>query len=221
MLSLVLLLVAGCAKPEDDIMPVAEWVDLGLPSGLLWAACNVGATYPEEYGDYFAWGEIEPNKEVYDSYTYRFYDEYGINKYNYDPRFSALDYTDTLTILEPSDDAATAHLADARIPAPAEFEELMNNTTSKWDTLNGVRGRRFTGPNSNSIFFPAADFRQFDYPPLNPGVKGHYWTNKLTTDTYPNQANVFFFMADEQYISNLQLRQVGLPVRAVRSNKRS
>ena len=192
LLALALLLAAGCAKPEDDILPEAAWVDLGLPSGLLWAACNVGANFPEEYGDYFAWGETQP-KETYDQYTYRFYnEEFWLTKYNNIPAYGGESgFTDTLTILQPSDDAATANLAHARTPTCAEWEELISNTTSEWDTLNGVTGRRLTGPNGNSIFLPAAGFRQLKSP-LSVGRSGIYWTSTLDT-THPRSAMTTLF----------------------------
>lgn len=127
-----------------------DYVDLGLPSGLLWATCNVGASSPEEYGNYYAWGETKP-KSAYTWDTYKYgtsSNDSDITKYN---------PTDEKTVLEPEDDAAHANMGgEWRMPTYAELSHLTANTTSTWETLNGVNGRRFTGPNGNSIFIPAA-----------------------------------------------------------------
>jgi hypothetical protein len=84
-----------------------EYVDLGLPSGLKWATCNVGATTPEEYGDYFAWGEVE-SKETYNWSTYKYGTDYDqLTKYCSDSYYGKDDFTDNKTVLDPEDDAAT------------------------------------------------------------------------------------------------------------------
>ncbi|MDY4512785.1 MAG: hypothetical protein SPE10_04975, partial [Paludibacteraceae bacterium] len=122
-----------------------EWVDLGLPSGLKWATCNVGATKPEEYGNYFAWGETEPNT-TYDWNTYKwatatwdatdeFWDLATLTKYNTDSDYSTVD---NKTVLELADDAARANWGGAwRMPTDAEWTELRENCTWTWITKNG------------------------------------------------------------------------------------
>lgn len=217
--SLVLLLAFGCTKPEDDILPEAEWVDLGLPSGLLWAACNVDAYNPEDFGGYFAWGETQP-KEVYDGSTYRFYDaESWITKYCNTPVYGGESgYTDTLTILQPCDDAATANLADARTPTPAEWEELINNTKSEWVTLNCVAGRRLIGSNGNSIFLPAAGICNFTSPANGVGRSGVYWTSMLDT-VIPREAKASCFLDSEELSVKKANRMFGLSVRPVRATR--
>ena len=116
-----------------------EFVDLGLPSGLKWATCNVGATAPDEYGEYYAWGEIEP-KGYYDLQTYLYY--------NVDlPDFSG----------DPQYDVASAKWgADWRMPTRAEYEELLEYCTLEQATLNNVSGYKVTGQNGNHIFLPGA-----------------------------------------------------------------
>lgn len=134
------------------------WVDLGLPSGLLWATCNLGADSPEGYGDYYAWGETAP-KSVYNWTTYQHCKghPYELTKYCTDSRYGHNGFTDDLTILQAIDDAATQKLGNgARIPTRAEWDELINNTTLTAPTLNGVNGFRFTAANGRSIFLPAA-----------------------------------------------------------------
>ncbi len=194
----------------------AEWVDLGLPSGLLWAKCNLGATKPEEYGDYYAWGETD-TKEVYLWETYKYctaMDEKGwvktLSKYNTDSEYGTPDH---LTTLQPSDDVATAKLGNgARMPTETEWRELIANTTSEWTSENGVYGRKLTASNGKSLFFPAAGGR--DGSELyDAGEDGVYWSSSLDAD-YPGGAWLFGFGSDGQgvYGSN---RRYGLSVRAV------
>lgn len=148
--------------PGPNPQPTINWVDLGLPSGLLWAECNLGASSPEEYGDYIAWGEIQP-KSVYEwgTYCYCTSDSVGnlitLTKYN-----TSTDYgtVDSLTTLQPSDDAATARLGSgARTPTREEWQELVDNTTIEWTSQNGVNGRKVTGANGKSLFLPATGYR--------------------------------------------------------------
>ena len=157
-----------------------DYVDLGLPSGMLWATCNVGANSPEEYGDYFAWGETQP-KVLYDWSTYQYCNGSGSTLTKYCDNFSYgyEGFTDNLTTLLPEDDAATANWgSDWRTPTYEEWEELLNNTTSTWTTQNGVSGRLFTASNGNSIFLPAASY--YDGSSLiDAGIHGRYWSSIL------------------------------------------
>lgn len=147
------------------------YVDLGLPSGLKWATCNVGASSPEEYGGYFAWGEIDTKI----SYT-------EDNSVTYGRTISDLqsqEYIDGYGYLTPSHDAARANLGgNWRMPTLGEIEELTDNCTWTWITLNGVSGYKVASKtNSNSIFLPAAGIRngtslQEDGRQLN------YWSSK-------------------------------------------
>lgn len=157
-----------------------DFVDLGLPSGTLWATCNVGATNPEDYGDYFAWGETT-TKETYNWSTYRYCNGSNrtMTKYCSNSSYGYNGFTDTLTTLEASDDAATANWGSAwRMPTKEEFEELNNNCTITWTTLNGVNGHLLTGTNGNSIFLPAAGGRH-DNSIDNAGSHGDYWSSSL------------------------------------------
>ena len=194
-----------------------EYVDLGLPSGLLWATCNVGANAPEEYGDYFAWGETQP-KDVYNWSTYQYcMGSYNtLTKYCTNPNYGYNGFTDTLTILLPEDDAATANWGDGwRMPTREEWHELYQNTTSTWTTQNGVNGRLFTAPNGNSLFLPAAGYRWDSYL-YNVGAIGYGWSSLLRTDS-PNGA-YYFLSGSNGYGMNYEgIRDYGLCVRAVRS----
>lgn len=168
-----MLAMSGCHRDDDEqngrngrngrttgTLSGHDWVDLGLPSGTKWATCNVGANSPEEYGDYFAWGETAA-KEIYDWNTYRWgYVSDGIyyvTKYCNKAYYGYNGFTDTLTVLEATDDAATANWGTGwRMPTGDETRELCTYCTQTWTTQNLVPGRLFTGPNGNSIFLPAA-----------------------------------------------------------------
>ena len=169
-------LVFGPAIPSP-----AEAVDLGLPSGLKWASCNVGADSPEDYGDYFAWGETEP-KTDYSWSMYKF--EMGtdwqgpFSKYVTDSLYGT---PDNKTVLDSADDAASVNWGGSwRMATYDEWNELMTKCTWTWTTLNGKNGRLVTGPNGNSIFLPAAGFRGDTYL-CSAGSLGNYWSSSLST----------------------------------------
>lgn len=137
------------------------YVDLGLPSGTLWANCNVGADNPEDYGDYFAWGETT-TKSTYDWSTYQYCmgSSNTLTKYCYNFSYGYNGFTDNLTTLLPEDDAATANWGSGwRMPTNEEWNELYDNTTVTRTMQNGVNGRLFTASNGNSLFLPAAGCR--------------------------------------------------------------
>lgn len=132
---------AACEKDNDNtgIINGYEWVDLGLPSGLKWATCNVGATSPEEYGNYYAWGETTTKTE----YTYN------------NSTTNTVDLPDISG--NPTYDAACANWESTwRMPTHAEMQELRDECTWTWTTQNGVDGFKVRGKNGMSIFLPAA-----------------------------------------------------------------
>ena len=196
------------------------YVDLGLPSGLLWATCNIGADNPEDYGDYFAWGETQP-KDTYNWSTYQYcMGSYNtLTKYCNNSSYGYNGFTDNLTTLLPEDDAATANWGNGwRMPTKEEFEELYNNTNVTWTTQNGVNGRLFTASNGNSLFLPAAGCRNNSSLSYVGGV-GCCWSSSLSTDN-PNGAWYFYFYSDYYYMSNTY-RYYGRSVRPVRSGQNS
>lgn len=139
-----------------------EYVDLGLPSGTLWATCNVGANTPEEYGDHFAWGETVP-KEVHDwswsTYKWCNGSSTRLNKYCTD---SSNGTVDNKTELDQEDDAATVSWgSEWCMPSSEQIKELYNSsyTTTEWTILNGVDGRKITSKkNGKTLFLPAAGY---------------------------------------------------------------
>ena len=162
------------------VLDTHQYVDLGL--SVLWATCNVGATTPEEYGDYFAWGETEP-KEVYDWSTYKWCDgtENSITKYN---------TTDGLKTLLPEDDAAHVNWGgEWRMPSEAELTELREYCTWQWTTQNGTAGYIVTGPNGNSIFLPDAGYRITTTHTIG---TAYYWTRDLNTTAIQNANGIYF-----------------------------
>ena len=201
------------------------YVDLGLPSGLLWATCNVGAETPEDYGDYFAWGETQP-KDFYDWSTYQHsnggtsWPNPNLTKYCNNSSYGYNDYTDNLTTLLPEDDAATANWgSDWRMPTNEEWQELYQNTTQTWTTRNGVNGRLFTAPNGNSLFLPAAGCR-FSSTLGYAGSYGYYWSSSLYTD-YPYDAWLFSFYSVNYGMFNSYGRYCGFTVRPVCSSRQN
>ena len=197
-----------------------EYVDLGLPSGLLWATCNVGATTPEGYGDYFAWGETQP-KDYYHWSTYRYCrgDNYQFTKYCSNSIYGYNGFTDNLTILEAGDDPATANWGDGwRTPTYNEWDELLAYCTQTWTTRNGVNGRLFSAPNGNTLFLPAAGSRGGGG--LNGvGNFGLYWSSSLYT-FIPFYAWFFHFFSGDNSMCNCD-RYYGQSVRPVRSARQN
>ena len=149
-----------------------EYVDLGL--SVKWATCNVGAILPEDYGQYFAWGETSPKDE---------YTEDNCSTYNKEMSDIAgnAQY-----------DAATAIWGgDWRMPTNAELQELFDNCTWTWTTQNGVNGYKVTGPSGASIFLPAAGYRDGSSLEVDGGV-GKYWSS-TPYENLPNRANILSF----------------------------
>ncbi|MGM9782736.1 MAG: protein kinase [Paludibacteraceae bacterium] len=182
-----------------------EYVDLGL--SVKWATCNVGASTPEGYGDYYAWGETT-TKRTYDWSTYKWcngsYDTQ--TKYNTSSSFGRVD---NKTVLDFADDAARANWGGQwRMPTDAEWTELRNNCTWTWiwTTRNGVIGYAVTSNiNGNSIFLPAAGYRDYD-DLYRAGDDGYYWSSSLYTDSpgyawrvYFDSGGVYRFIGDRYY----------------------
>ena len=218
----------------DDGSNGHAYVDLGLPSGLKWSTCNLGATAPEGYGDYYAWGETEPyytaghsqdspctnwrsGKTGYNTDSYKWGSGgdalNSLTRYNTLNIYGNVDNKTTFGDYGYADDAARQNFGGGwRTPTYAEWRELITNCTWKWTTQNGVSGTKFTGPNGNSIFLPAAGTRSFsNYYNWENGL---YWTASLNTE-YPYDA--FMITFSDSYISEDEHmdRFYGYPVRPV------
>ena len=193
-----------------------EFVDLGLPSGTLWATCNVGASKPEDYGDHFAWGETK-TKDVYYWDTYKH--AKGIEKltkYCNESDCGYNGFADTLTELQPIDDPATANWGSScHTPTRAEWIELLNNTSWRWRSLNDVNGIMFFSKNNgHKIFLPATGYSNVDG--LN-GMNsfGEYWSSSLSI---LDPRNAWYFYFNNRYYDMYNFsRHYGRSVRPVRS----
>lgn len=159
------------------------YVDLGLPSGTLWATCNVGATNPEGYGDYFAWGEIDA-KTTYNWNTYKYCNGYKqLTKYCNLSDYGYNGFVDFITVLQSNDDAATAKWGTGWcMPTYEQWVELTRTVPSTWITQNNVAGILFTATNGNSLFLPAAGWYS-NSGLYYDGEDGGYWLSLLDTDT--------------------------------------
>lgn len=194
--------------------PVPEAVDLGLPSGLKWASFNLGASAPEEYGDYYAWGETQP-KDQYDWSTYKWCmgTEWSMTMYCSNSQYGYNGFTDTNTVLDSKDDAAHVNLGGSwRMPTEAEFSELLDNCDWGWISMNGIIGRKVTGPNGNSIFLPVAGSRDYKYT-YGSGYCGNYWSSSLDR-SIPEYAQSVSFNSEKVYWL-ADFRNQGLSVRPV------
>lgn len=179
---------------DDNTEEIPEYVDLGLPSGTLWATCNLGSRTPYDYYNPYAWGETS-TKSVFDwsIYDYSNGTSNTLTKYCSMSQYGNNGFTDTLTVLEASDDAATVNLGpNWRIPTIEEFNELITNCTRQWSSINYVDGVYFIGPNGNKIFLPLAEVL-YDDDVYTPNFdEAYYWTSTLNTENPSSAACMFY-----------------------------
>ena len=191
----------GKVRPEMFLYG-NELVDMGLPSGTLWAKNNLGATSPTEYGWYFAWGDPTPHQDG---------GGYDFSQANY----NASDAAAITTGLSGDNDMATVNLGKKwRLPSKEDFAELFNssNTTNVWTTINGVNGRLVTSiRTTNTIFFPASgDYNGTSLS--NRGNSGYYWS--LSIGTSPKAFHLYF-NSSEVKPQDSNERRYGFSVRPV------
>ncbi len=200
-----IILVGGAPSPDH------EYVDLGLPSGTLWATCNIGASSPEQYGSYFAWGETKP-KETYSWENYKWCNG-SVNtmtKYCIDSSFGKVDGK---TELEPEDDAAYVNWgASWRIPSQDQTRELCDKCSWQWTQRNGVNGMLVIGVNGNTIFLPAAGFSMYNNVSFA-GSRGNYYSRSLA---YSNCAYYLYLESGFWKYNYYGDRFVGQTIRPVR-----
>ena len=194
-----------------------EYVDLGLPSGLKWAKCNVGATSETDYGDYFMWGSTKantPDECVWEHAPFNG----GNTSYNADAFNKVKDSVCPNGVLAKEYDAAAQIMGgDWRMPTEAEWQELLKNTNSVWVTNyngTGVNGRKFTSKiNGNTIFIPTAG-NCYGGSVYGVGGSGGVWSSSLDTSN-PNYAWGLFFYPGNCLMGSYY-RYRGQSVRGVR-----
>ena len=225
-------IAAVCEVAVIEKIPAGA-VDLGL--SVYWASCNIGASKPEEYGDYYTWGDVETHysskdpltwkedKEGYYYSTYKWFDSdtHKILKYCTDSwaeEWGGTGALDNKTVLETGpdgDDVASKTLGGKwRMPTKEEWEELMTKCTFTWTTQNGVNGELFTAPNGNSIFLPAAGYGYEIEPGYHIRETCSYWSSSLD-ESWPSQAWGAYFDDGGNYSISRWPRQLGLSVRPV------
>jgi len=211
-----IILDGGAPTPDSH-----EYVDLGLPSGTLWATCNVGASTPEEFGDYFAWGETEP-KVKYSESNYKWFGgtwynySRSITKYCTNSEYGYKGFVDNKTELDAEDDAAYVNWGPAwRMPSLEQIQEL-SDCHGQWTKRNGVNGVLIIGPNGNTLFLPAVGWR-IDNDLMDTGSGGFYWSRKLS-DGAPNFAYCLG-LGSESWGWTHFYRECGFAVRAVRATQ--
>ena len=186
-------------------------VDLGL--SVKWAAYNVGATKPEEYGDYYSWGEVVTKNDYTESkYKFTYIDSYGCVEYSLPEGLSDISGTKY--------DAATANWGkEWRMPTKLELMELEDQSTAVWTSYNGIDGMRIIGPNGNSIFLPSGGYRS-EYGGKGKGGSGKYWTS--TTDNGWSNKGAFIYswgrdaLGNKNVGINAEIKYLGMPIRAVK-----
>ena len=222
---ILITLLPLSAFPQKDkkitVKDTRKYVDLGLPSGTLWATCNIGASKPEEFGLYFAWGETKGHTSdtsdghKFEIKNYKWYDfnskypkllKYRINRNGIADK----------KVLDPEDDAATVNWGSKwQIPSLDQIKELCDSTytTAEWTTLNGVNGRKITSKkNDNWIFLPAANII------ITAGSSGIYWSRTLYMGMDDDAVTLEFYK-DKWFFDSHTPRYYGLNIRPVRSQK--
>ncbi len=221
---------SGDSGYDSGITPTGtQAIDLGLPSGILWANMNVGATTEEGYGQYFAWGETTGygsdtnDGHFFNWYRYKWGTDTSLKKYCSSTQNGTVD---NKTVLELSDDAARAIWGgDWRMPTSEEFKELLDNTTQERTTVNGINGIRLTSKiNGNSVFLPASGYRK-DYEIKLYESGAYYWTSSIymykdygtsTFKPFDTYASAYGFNATGNiYGPTENSRYYGLGIRAV------
>lgn len=221
------VMFSACSKNNKDSMSDEDkYVDLGLPSGVKWAKCNLGAAKPSDSGDYYSWGETEP-KTDYSWASYKWMQE-GMNDWSFITKYTKDDgkkesiwyngagqfIGDGKTTLEAADDVVTAKLGSSwRMPTSEEVVELCDKCSWTWSTQDGKKGYEVKGPNGNSIFLPATGTR-FDSKINGVDVWGFYWSKSLSVTNSKDAMTIFFDNLNSHY-QYAPYRYYGFVVRPV------
>lgn len=204
--AVLLFSCSACSDDDDELNADSvdyetTAVDLGLPSGVKWANRNVGASSSEQFGTFFAWAETV-TKTDFKLANYKFYKN--------------SDYVKTLpsTIEATEYDAAHTTWGESwRLPLKSEYKELLTYATWTWTSQNGVQGYKVTGPNGNSIFFPANGCLSGSEA-INQGSRGSYWTAGSVSPIVTDNVTILQFTADGAVL-DFNSRYVGRNIRAV------
>lgn len=199
-ITLAIMLLVAASNVFAQGITKGKAINLGLPSGTIWAAWNVGATSPEQLGDHYAWGETE-EKSDYSMDTYKYFDPQTGKLANIGTNISGTQY----------DVARQKWGGTWRMPTAAEFDELASKCTWTWYEYKGVVGYKVIGPNGNSIFLPAAAFR--DGKSFYIGG-GSYWSASLDGCRY--YARRLYFDFDSCGENDCNDRYIGFSVRPVK-----
>ena len=214
------IIIASYNDKSDSclvIVPDLEYVDLGL--SVKWATMNVGAAAPEEYGNYYAWGEIKSTGRDWSDYKYCNGSNKSLTKYNTSSEYGTVD---NKIILDLEDDVAHVIWGDDwRMPTMEEMAELLNNCTWTSTTYNGINGflvsSNINGYTDKSIFVPKAGYRNYGYV-YEVGSKGYYWSSSLNSSN-PNSASsiltTLWFMYNSKRVYGCTVR----PVRPIEANE--
>ena len=177
-----------------------QYIDLGLPSGTLWADRNIGATEPEEYGDFYAWGETEPKNEyIWDTY------KWGADCTKYNDK-------DGKTVLDPEDDVVYLKTkGEAHIPTIEQIQELLDNTTTENQIVNQVEGKLYKSKvNGNNIFLPfAGDCDHY--------MGGNLWSNYWSSSNFDKRNSHYFYISRNTSDIFTTNRCEGFSVRGVKN----
>lgn len=183
-------------------------IDLELPSGTKWSCCNVGASYPENYGNHYAWGDLNIWRPY--AYPYFTYPQYGAGSYTYiGSNISGTEYD-------------VAHMkmgGDWQMPTYAQLQELARYCMAEWTQLNGIDGTLITGSNRRQIFLPAINEERDDGASLLPYSCGYYWSSNLV-EAYPATANALIIHEGCSMGFIRHNRRMGLSVRPCIPNKK-
>lgn len=187
------------AKASEPTVTAGTAVDLGL--SVYWASCNLGATKPEEYGDYYAWGETSP-KSSYTEGNYSYYNKSTAQYIDIGDDISGTQY-----------DAATVNLgSEWRMPTRTEMSELVDQCTWEWTQVSGINGYKVTGPNGNSIYLPAAGNDKWD--------RGSYLSYRTSSESSINVSESYILSAKSTYknVNFYGIKYAGYSIRPVTSN---
>jgi hypothetical protein len=222
LLCVVLISLTGATKAQKQ----HDYVDLGLPSGTLWSTCNLGASNPGEYGDYYAWGETS-TKTIFTWETYKYAKDgshHKLTKYCHIPIYGGYQYTDSLAILERSDDAAYVQWgSNWCTPTTEQFKELYDNCDHKWIKQyegKDIAGMLFTSNiNGKTIFFPAAGRKRDHGKVYCEWEEGVYMSTELDLSCPSSSKPLYFNL--HMYINTAHAcgRCAGICVRPVRRSK--